>query len=166
MRPFKLTTLLLFCVLLCGVAEAQVDTTAKVIYHPDPIDSLTKAVEKTWMQPRTDGRLWHELPPPANIVNGGYAIQYAGMAKRDARWMRIVGIGLGAVLWTQNENVGYAVGGIAIGYSTVLDFRSSKSMGEAGRLLRNGYSVNERYDLVPDSIADGVRERLIPQRFR
>lgn len=147
------TLMLLFCFLLTVCAVGQVDSAAK-------------AVEDTWMQPRSDGRMFHSLPPPVNVVNGGAALDYAGAVKRDALWLKLVGVGVGAALWTQNEQVGYVVGGLAFSYSMVLDFRSSKSTGEAGRLLRSGYSINERYDLVPDSIDDGARERLIPQRYR
>lgn len=129
-------------------------------------DSAAKAFEATWMQPRTDGRLWHELPPPANIVNAGFAMEHSNAVRRDARWLRLAGAAMGAVLWTQNRAVGYAVGGAVLSYSVVLDFRSTRSGREAGRLLQLGYTVHERYDLVPDSLDDGLRERLIPQRFR
>ena len=166
MPHFNMRTLLLFCILLSSAAMAQVDTTAKVIYHPDPQDSLAKAIEKTWMQPRGDGRIFHTLPPPANIVSAGYAIDASGINKRDALWLKLASVAAGAVIWTQNETVGYVVGGAGLSYSLVLDFRSAKALQEGGNLLKSGYSINEKYELLPDSISDAVPERMMPQRLR
>jgi|GEM_PF-6852382 hypothetical protein len=130
------------------------------------VDSTARAVEATWMQPRTDGRLWHDLPPPANVVNAGFALEYAGHVKRDARWLRAAGTTIGAVLYTQNPVVGMVVAGASWLYGEVLGFRASKAEAEAGMLLKLGYSVHERYDLVPDSLDDGQREMLVPRRYR
>lgn len=143
--------LFLFCFLAVAVT-AQSDSAR--------VDSVAKAIEATWMQPRGDGQIWHSLPPPQNVVTAGTAIEAAAHMGRDAMWLRLATTAVGAVMWTQNKNVGYAIAGAGWGYSLVLEFRKFKSLGEAGRLLQSGYSINKRYELMPDDMGPDELRRL------
>lgn len=106
---------------------------------------------------------WHELPPPMNIVNGGYLMEHSATTHRDATYVALAGLAAGAVLATENQRVGMVVGGMALGYSIRLQFRSTKSQRMAGQLFQLGYRAEYLYDIVPDSIDAHPHLRVIPK---
>jgi hypothetical protein len=148
-----LALLLLLCSQLC--AHAQVDSTQRAHY-----DSL-------WLRQRNDGRISHDLPPPANVVAAGYALVHQATVDRDARWLRIGSIALGTVLYLADDEQRLAapltVAGIGFSYSIALNFRGTKSERYAGHHLQSGYSVNTRYDIIPDEVGEGPHTRLLLQ---
>ena len=113
----------------------------------------------------TDHRLgrWHDLPPPMNIVNGGFLLEHAATTRRDATYVALAGLAAGAVLATQNQAVGIALGTAAVGYSIRLNLRSAKSQRKAGQLFQIGYNALYLYDVVPDSIDAHPHLRIIPK---
>lgn len=130
-------------------------------------DSTAKAIEDTWMQPRSDGRLSHDLPPPGNVVTAGYAIHHKAITARDAWWLRLGGAAVGAVFYAADAQhrlgAPLAIAGACFTYSIVLDFRGNKSLNYAGDHLRSGYNVHTRYDIIPDSEGQGPHVRLLLQ---
>lgn len=119
------------------------------------------------MQPRTDGRISHDLPPPANVVVAGYALVHTATTRRDAWWLRLGGAALAGALYAADEEhrlaAPLAIAGACFTYSIVLDFRGNKSLRYAGHHLQSGYNVNTRYDIVPDSQGEGPHTRLLLQ---
>jgi hypothetical protein len=144
----------------------QALVTAYGIHHQLQRDSLRKAIEATWFTNNTDGRMYHQLSPPGNIATAGIHQQESAFYRRDALWLKLAGLAAGGLMYTQNKTVGLVIGGAAVSYSWILDFRSTRSQGESGHMLKSGYSIHEKYDLLPDSIADGDRSYLILRRFR
>jgi hypothetical protein len=122
-------------------------------------DSTTGA----WMQARThDGKLWHDLPPPANVVHAGMQTVHASRMKDRSLLFALIGGAAGGVLWTQNEHVGKAVVGVSLGMSLVYQFKGNRSQRHGGVLLMSGYQITERYELVPDSVDVGPHMRIAP----
>lgn len=147
-------TLLLPLLLLCTPVCAQVDSTAK-------------AHERLWLgTPPGDGRMAHQLPPPMNLVNAGGFMIYAGQNHANAWWLRVIGATVGGVLYTQNETVGLVVGGVAVGYSIRIDLRAARYERNAGVLLQSGYRIDERYELVPDSVGQAPPMRMVPKNWK
>lgn len=110
-----------------------------------------------------DSRLgkWHDLPPPMNIVNGGFLLEHSATTRRDATYVALAGLAVGAVMYTQNPAVGLGIGTVAIGYSIRLNLRSVKSQRKAAQLFQIGYRAEYLYDVVPDSIDAHPHLRII-----
>lgn len=106
---------------------------------------------------------WHDLPPPMNIVNGGFLLEHAATTGRDATYVALAGVAVGAVMYTQNSAVGGAIGGLSLGYALRLQLRSKKSMRKAAQLFQIGYRAENLYDVVPDSIDAHPHLRIIPK---
>lgn len=136
-------------------APAQVDSTQRAYY-----DTL-------WFNTRNDGRISHDRPPPGNVVAAGYALVHKATTARDAWWLRIAGGLVAGTLYALDDEkrlaLPLAIAGASFTYSVVLDFRGNKSLRYAGYHLKSGYSVNTRYDIVPDEIAVGPHTRLLLQ---
>lgn len=140
------TILFALCCLLVLCSYAQRDSTT--------------AIEPRYLN---DGKLWHELPPPMNLVNAGLLLQHDGYMQRDATYVAIAGLAAGALLYTENQAVGGAVVVASFSVSFHLHLRGAQSRRKAGQLLQNHYSVLMDYDIVPDSI-DAVRPHRIKPR--
>lgn len=122
-------------------------------------DSTTGA----WMQPRThDGKLWHDLPPPANQVLAGMQHVHSSRMHDRSLLFLLIGGAAGGVLWTQNEHVGKAVIAASFSVCVVYEFKGNKSQRRAGILQQSGYQITERYELVPDSVDVGPHMRIVP----
>lgn len=151
MKP--LLPFLLLCLPLFSVA--QVDSTQRAYY-----DSL-------WLNTRSDGRISHDRPPPGNVVAAGYALVHKATTARDAWWLRIGGALVGGLLYAADEErrlaAPLAIAGACFTYSVALDFRGNKSVRYAGHHLQSGYSVNTRYDIIPDTEGVGPHVRLLLQ---
>lgn len=107
-------------------------------------------------QERTnDGQLWHDLPPPMNLVNAGFLLERSAKSERDATWIALATTGAGAVVYAAgSEPVGLAIAGAGLSVGVVLHMRGARHQRIAGRLLQLGYGVGVKYDLVPDRIDD------------
>ena len=125
-------------------------------------DSLAKAAEKEWMRPATDGRLWHDLPPPANLVHAGDYLQHSGRMRSTGTWVTLAGVLVGGVLATENEGVGLSVAGASAMLGLHFNLRSSRSLRKAGSFLQSGYRIENRYEIIPDSIDQGPHLRIVP----
>jgi hypothetical protein len=108
-----------------------------------------------------DGRGWHDLPPPMNIVNAGFLLEQSATTRRDATYLTLTGLAVGAVMYTQNTAVGIGIGALSLGYSLRLDLRSLKSQRKAAQLMQLGYRAENLYDVVPDSIDAHPHLRII-----
>lgn len=111
-----------------------------------------------------DGRGWHDLPPPMNIVNAGYLLEDAAVCRRDATYLSLAGLLVGGVMYTQNPAVGATIAGGALVYSLRLNLRGLKSQRMAARLMQLGYRAENLYDVVPDSIDAHPHLRIVPKR--
>lgn len=125
-------------------------------------DSLARAAERSWMRPATDGRLWHDLPPPANVVNAGAFITDAGNKGQTALWTAIACGTVGAVFHRHNADASRAIWAVGGGVSLYFLHRHNRSLRRGGALLQSGYRITQRYEVVPDSIAPGPYLRLTP----
>jgi hypothetical protein len=114
-------------------------------------------------QPLADSRLgkWHDLPPAMNVVNAGFLLEHGATTRRDATYVALAGLAVGAVMYTQNAAVGLTIGTLSVGYSIRLNLRSCKSQRTAARLLQLGYRAEYLYDVVPDSIDAHPHLRII-----
>lgn len=102
-----------------------------------------------------DGRGWHELPPAMNIVNGGVLLERSAMMQRDATYVAISSLAVGALfLDFDSKPQATAIGSAGIGLSLVVHLRAIKFQRRGARFLQLGYNVKRLYDLVPDSIAN------------
>lgn len=119
---------------------------------------------RAWMQQPYDGHLWHELPPPANVVNAGILLEHDSRMQRSAVWGIIAGTAAGTILYTQNRDAGLGVIGASIGLGIYFDLRGIESRRRAGALLQSGYQVTNRYEILPDSVAPGPHMRIVPIR--
>lgn len=128
-------------------ASAQVDTTAR-----------------TWLQQPYDGRLWHDLPPPANVVTAGLLLEHDARMQRSAVWGIVAGSAAGTLLYLQNRDAGLGVIGASIGLGLYFDLRGIESRRRAGALLQSGYRITNRYEILPDSVAPGPHLRIVPIR--
>lgn len=147
-------TLLLPLLLVCTTLCAQVDSTAK-------------AHERLWLgNVPSDGRMSHELPPPMNLVNAGGFMIYTGQNHANAWWLRLIGGAAGAILYTQNEAAGLIVGGGAMAYSIRIDLRAARYERNTGVLLQSGYRIENKYELVPDSIGQEPPMRMVPKNWK
>ena len=91
---------------------------------------------------------------------------YAGENRRNAWWVRLIAAGAGAALYTQNETAGYLVGGLGFLYSVRIDLRAARYERNAGLLFQSGYRLDNRYELVPDSIDQQPPRRIVPKSWR
>jgi hypothetical protein len=107
--------------------------------------------------------LHHQLPPPGNVVNGGFLLERGATQQRNALISTITGAALGAVFYSQNQTVGTAIGGIGMGLGIVLQFDGLRAQRRGAILLQLGYNVNTRYELVPDSVDQVTPLRMIPR---
>lgn len=127
-------------------------------------DSAAKAHEREWMRPATDGRMYHQLPPPANLVNAGLFLEHDARMQRTGIWSALIGGAASAVLWEHNPDVGRslaAASGTSLLYFTI---RSNRSRRKAGTLLQSGYRIDHRYEIIPDSVEVGPHMRIMPVR--
>lgn len=127
-------------------------------------DSTAKAHEREWMRPATDGRMYHQLPPPANLVNAGLFLEQDARMQRTGLWAALIGGAASAVLWEHNADVGRslaAASGTSLLYFTI---RSNRSRRKAGTLLQSGYRIDHRYEIIPDSVEVGPHMRIMPIR--
>lgn len=149
-------TLLLPLLLFCAPAVAQVDSTVRETTPP-----------KEWLGGlHIDGRSWHDLPPPGNMVNAGY-FQVAAAKTHTARtWVLVLGGIATAILHNHNETVGQVVGGMTLGAGVYLDLRGNNSLKKAGLLQQSGYRIDERYELVPDSIGAEPNRLFVPRNWK
>lgn len=106
---------------------------------------------------------WHYPPPPMNMVQAGQMLDESGRIQRDAVYVMMAGVLVGAVLYTQNEPLGLAVGGLSIGYGIRLDLIANKRTRKAGAWLIQGYHGGNTYDVVPDSVEQTVPVRVTPK---
>lgn len=125
-------------------------------------DSLAKMAEREWLRPATDGKLWHELPPPANLVHAGDYLQHSGNMGQSALWTAVITGAVGAVLHTENPDVGRAVWALGGGATLYFTHRKHRSLRKAGSFLQSGYRIDKRYEIVPDSIDQGPHLRVVP----
>lgn len=129
-----------------------------------PAKAQHDSIPRTWMQQPYDGHLWHELPPPANVVNTGILLEHDSRMQRSAVWGIIAGTAAGTILYTQNRDAGLGVIGASIGVGIYFDLRGIESRRRAGALLQSGYQVTNRYEILPDSVAPGPHMRIVPIR--
>lgn len=108
-----------------------------------------------------DGRMYHALPPPMNITNGGLLLDKAAQQQQKALISVLGGTALGAVFYGQNRNVGSAIAGAGLCVGVCLQFDGLHLQRRSAMLFQLGYHVETRYDLVPDSVDDLHRSRII-----
>lgn len=108
-----------------------------------------------------DGQFWHDLPPPANITNSGLLLERSSVSERNALYTLLVGATAGMIIGQQNEAVGWTIGGAALCAGVTLDLHGLHLQRRGAQLLQLGYNVNTIYDLVPDSVDDAKRQRLL-----
>lgn len=127
-------------------------------------DSTAKAHEREWMRPATDGRMYHQLPPPANLVNAGLFLENDARMQQTAWWVALIGGAASAVLWSHNPDVGRFTAASSGGAVLLLLHRSANSRRKAGLLLQSGYRIDNRYEIIPDSVDVGPHLRIMPIR--
>lgn len=118
----------------------------------------------TWMQPATDGRIWHDLPPPANLVNAGLLLEHDARMQRSGLVVAVLAGTAGAIMYRHNEQVGLGIAGTGLCAGLYLNLRGIESRRRSGKLLQSGYQITNRYELVPDSVEPGPHMRIIPRR--
>lgn len=121
--------------------------------------SLFNALRAQATQPY-DGQMYHQLPPPMNIVNAGYLLERSANTRRDATYSLLAGTATYLLLQEQNRTVAGVGGGIGVGISVTLNLASCRFQRTASHLMLLGYGVNTRYDIVPDSVDAGRHMRI------
>lgn len=130
----------------------------------------------------SDGKLWHDLPPQMNLVGAGFNGEHGIRLQRAGVYAILSGAAIaGAVVYAQDGDQGPApivIGGLLTGLGVHLNLRGLKWEQRSYHLMQMGYSPNEYYDTLPDSLSDKDRSRLgirdymdgtpihVPARFR
>ncbi len=110
-----------------------------------------------------DGRMYHQLPPPMNVVNAGILTERSADARQSATLALLAGTLTYFILEPHNRTAAISTGTIGVGFSVVFNLRSARHERIAGQLLMCGFSAQERYDLVPDSVDNHRRSRILPR---
>lgn len=110
---------------------------------------------------------WHDLPPPVNLVGAGYNLEHAVKSRKAATIGLVVGGALTGILATTKGSSGTAAplvaGGLTLGFGLGLNLHSLKWEDRAADLIKCGYSPDELYEMVPDSVGDArPRKMRIP----
>jgi len=131
---------------------------------------------------KLQAQLEHSLPPQMNLVGAGLNGEHGTKLQRASVYTFLAGAAItGMMVYAQDgeQSPGPLVlGGMFLGVGIHLNLRGLKWEQRAYRLQQMGYSPNQYYDTLPDSVSAGDRARLglkdymngtpihVPARFR
>ena len=98
-----------------------------------------------------------------NVVNAGILTERSADARQSATLALLAGTLTYFILEPHNRTAAISTGTIGVGFSVVFNLRSARHERIAGQLLMCGFSAEERYDLVPDSVDNYRRSRILPR---
>ena len=111
-----------------------------------------------------DGRNFHDLPPQMNIVGAGFNGEHGAKMQRASIYTILAGaVMTGTILHVQDGDQGPAplvMGGLFLGAAVHLNLRGLKWEQRSYKLMQMGYTPNEYYDTLPDSVSTGDRAKL------
>lgn len=111
-----------------------------------------------------DGKSWHSLPPQMNIVGAGFNGEHGAKLQRASIYTLITGVAIGGMIAAaQGDDLGpepLIVGGLCVAGAVHLNLRGLKWEQRSYKLMQMGYTPNEYYDTLPDSVSAGDRAKL------
>jgi len=111
-----------------------------------------------------DGKSWHDLPPQMNLVGAGFNGEHGAKLQRASIYTLISGVAIGGMLAAvQGDDLGpepLIMGGLCVVGAVHLNLRGLKWEQRSYRLMQMGYTPNEYYDTLPDSVSAGDRAKL------